>query len=76
MTDEQWRSEEQFNPNYVSTPWRRRRSRTRVDTFHTHCEWNNTSTEDQLFPDEMGDGIGFYFPSNGQIPCENGGWPQ
>ena len=76
VTDEQWRSEEQFNPNYVKYSVAAPKVAHAGDTFHTHCEWNNTSTKDWLFPDEMCDGIGFYFPSNGQIPCENGGWPQ
>lgn len=75
VTDEQWRAEEQFNPMYikytVATPMVAHAG----DTFHTHCEWHNTSAKEQVFPDEMCDGIAFYFPSNGQIPCENGTWP-
>ena len=74
VTDEQWLAEEQFNPKYqrfsVSTPMQAHAG----DTFHTHCEWNNTTTSPKLFPDEMCAGVGFYFPGNGQITCENGGW--
>ena len=44
------------------------------DKFHTHCEWNNTTASAMMFPDEMCAGIGFYFPSQGQIICENGSW--
>jgi hypothetical protein len=74
VSDEQWLAEEQFNPKYqrfsVSTPMQAHAG----DTFHTHCEWNNTTTTAKLFPDEMCAGVGFYFPGNGQITCENGGW--
>lgn len=74
VTDEQWMAEEQFNPKYqrfsVSAPMQAHAG----DTFHTHCEWNNTTTTLKAFPDEMCAGVGFYFPGSGQITCENGGW--
>lgn len=74
VTDEQWMAEEQFNPRYqrfsVSAPMQAHAG----DTFHTHCEWNNTTTTLKAFPDEMCAGVGFYFPGSGQITCENGGW--
>ena len=45
------------------------------DTFHTHCEWQNTTAKTLAFPDEMCTGVGFYFPSQGQIACTEGSWP-
>ena len=74
IQDTEWKAEEQFNPNYVRFSVAAPKVGHAGDTFHTHCEWNNTTTKTQLFPDEMCAGVGFYFPGNGQITCENGGW--
>jgi hypothetical protein len=76
IADSTWLSDEQFNPIYqrysVSTPLVAHAG----DTYHTHCEWNNTTADTVLFPTEMCDGIGFYFPAQvGQLVCDNGGWP-
>lgn len=76
VTDEEWHVEEQFAPVYTKYSVEQPMVAHAGDTFHTHCEWTNTTTTTKYFPDEMCDGIAFYFPSQGQIPCENGSWPQ
>lgn len=72
VEDPVWSPEEQFNPRYKQFSVESPKVAHAGDTFHTHCEWNNTTSRAQLFPDEMCDGIGFYFPSHGQLVCENG----
>jgi hypothetical protein len=74
IQDAQWQGEEQFNPKYQRYTVDAPKAAHAGDTYHTHCEWNNTTTSDLLFPNEMCAGVGFYFPSQGQITCENGGW--
>ncbi len=70
--DTSWSPEWQFDPQYtrfsVAQPFVAHAG----DTVHTHCEWTNTTSKDLVFPDEMCDGIGFYFPGHGQITCEDG----
>lgn len=75
VSDPVWSAEEQFDPNYQRFSVAQPLVAHAGDTYHTHCEWMNTGTKTVSFPDEMCDGIGFYFPSQGQIACEDGGWP-
>ena len=71
-----WSPEYQFNPTFaqytLATPFAVHAG----DTIHTHCEWTNTSSSTLTFPYEMCVGDGFYFPSQGQITCSDGGWNQ
>jgi hypothetical protein len=73
--DTTWAYDQQFNPKYtmfsLATPMVAHAG----DTVHTHCEWQNTENKALTFPDEMCVGIGFYFPSHGQIGCVEGVWP-
>ena len=73
LANPSWKPEDQFNPTYMQYPLDAPLVVHAGDTIHTHCEWANTSTNKLLFPDEMCVGIGFYFPSIGQLTCENGG---
>jgi hypothetical protein len=68
-----WTAESQFNPTYMQYPIDTPLVVHAGDSIHTHCEWHNTTSSKLLFPDEMCVGIGFYFPSQGQLTCENGG---
>jgi len=74
IEDPVWSPEMQFNPRYkpysVDAPLVAHAG----DVYHTHCEWTNNTTSTQYFPDEMCVGFAYYFPSQGQIVCENGGW--
>src|SRR5205823_3686364 len=70
--DTGWSPEYQFNPQYTQYTLQSPKVLHAGDKFHTHCEWNNTTASAMMFPDEMCAGIGFYFPSQGQIICENG----
>lgn len=72
IEDAVWHSEEQFKPNYMKYSADAPKVGKKGDTFHTHCEWKNTTDRLQLFPEEMCDGVAFYFPSEGQLICENG----
>ncbi|HEX7700379.1 MAG TPA: hypothetical protein VF403_06655 [Kofleriaceae bacterium] len=72
--DAGWVAEWQFNPMYTRYTLDTPKLLHAGDTVHTHCEWNNTTTNPLLFPDEMCVGITFYFPGHGMITCENGGW--
>ena len=74
VTDEQWVQEEQFNPKYQKFSVDAPKVVHAGDTLHTHCEWQNSKATSEFFPDEMCVGFAFYFPGNGQITCENGGW--
>jgi hypothetical protein len=74
VTDEQWMQEEQFNPKYEKFSVDAPKVVHAGDTLHTHCEWQNSKATSEFFPDEMCVGFAFYFPGNGQITCENGGW--
>jgi hypothetical protein len=74
VADPEWTPEEQFNPKYVKFTVDAPKVVKKGDTLHTHCEWQSTKTTSQFFPDEMCVGFAFYFPGNGFITCENGGW--
>jgi hypothetical protein len=78
VSDDTRQSEEQFNPN-----WKRWSTDLPYpvyagDTLHTHCAWNNTSTHDVVFPEEMCVGVGFFLPPGGgdgtDIYCVDGNW--
>ena len=74
VMDSPWVGEQEFNPRYerysVAAPYAAHKG----DTFHTHCEWANPTASPLMFPDEMCVGVGFYFPSHGQIACSDGDW--
>jgi len=70
--DTTWSGEWQFNPQYTRYTREAPQMFHAGDTLHTHCEWQNTTSKTLSFPDEMCVTIGFYFPSNGQLVCENG----
>lgn len=72
VEDPVWSPEEQFSPRYQRFSKDAPKVLHAGDTLHTHCEWKNTTATPQYFPDEMCVGTGFYFPSQGQIVCENG----
>ena len=74
-TDTSWATDEGFNPIYTRFSLAQPMVAHAGDTYHTHCEWKNTTAKTLLFPDEMCDGIGFYFPARGQLACSNGSWP-
>jgi hypothetical protein len=75
VTDTSWTADEMFNPVYhrysLDAPFVAHAG----DTIHTHCEWSNKTSAAMMFPDEMCDGVSFYFPSHGQIACSDGQWP-
>ena len=76
IQDTTWESDEQFNPNYQKYSVAQPKAIQAGDQYHTHCEWTNATDQPLLFPDEMCDGIGFYFPGGqGQIACSDGSWP-
>jgi hypothetical protein len=75
VADPMWSPEMQFNPHYLPFSLDAPLVARAGDTYHTHCEWTNTTSKTQYFPDEMCVGFSYYFPSQGQIVCENGGWP-
>lgn len=73
--DNPWSGDEQFNPQYLRFSVASPLTVQAGDTYHTHCEWTNTTSQTVMFPDEMCVGIGFYFPGTlGQITCEDGSW--
>lgn len=72
-TDETWNEEMVFNPKFniwsVEQPvWFRK-----GDTIHTHCEWNNDTTEDRAFPTEMCVGFGIFLGGS-ELHCIDGVW--
>jgi hypothetical protein len=73
--DTTWAYDQQFNPKYNMFSLANPVVAHVGDTVHTHCEWQNTEDKPLTFPDEMCVGIGFYFPSRGQIGCVDGVWP-
>ncbi|HUJ57418.1 MAG TPA: hypothetical protein VLX92_02965 [Kofleriaceae bacterium] len=73
-SDPAWSPEWAFNPQYTLYSLDVPKVVHAGETIHTHCEWMNTSANTLLFPDEMCDGIGFYFPGHGMITCEDGTW--
>lgn len=75
MADTTWAYDQQFNPRYTRFTVEAPNVARAGDTFHTHCEWQNTTAKTLTFPDEMCTGVGFYFPSQGQIACTEGSWP-
>ena len=72
VNDASWSAEEQFDPMYTRYTVADPLVLHAGDTVHTHCEWANSGTKTVTFPDEMCVGIGFYYPSHGQITCEDG----
>jgi len=74
VQDAVWNPENQFNPQVVKYEIATPKVAHAGDVYHTHCEWTNTTSKTMLFPDEMCGGFGFYFPSNGQLVCDDGGW--
>jgi len=74
VADNPWSPEEQFNPAFKVYSMAAPVALHMGDTLHTHCEWNNTTGSDLMFPDEMCVSSGFYFPGHGQIICDDGDW--
>jgi hypothetical protein len=74
VTDNPWSPDEQFNPTYVRYSVASPLVTVAGDTIHTHCEWTNTTSSTVTFPYEMCTGVGFYFPSQGAITCNDGSW--
>jgi hypothetical protein len=74
VADMPWSAEEMFNPNYMRYSVAAPMVAHAGDTYHTHCEWLNQTASAIMFPNEMCAGVGFYFPSNGQLTCNDGGW--
>ena len=74
VNDNPWLAEEQFNPAFKSYTVDVPLAAHAGDTYHNHCEWQNTTSTDLMFPDEMCVGFGFYFPGHGQITCDDGDW--
>jgi hypothetical protein len=74
VADNPWALEEQFNPMFARYTVAAPLALHKGDTLHTHCEWNNTTGADLMFPDEMCVSTGFYFPGHGQIICNDGDW--
>jgi hypothetical protein len=75
LTEPAWSAEEQFNPKYSKFSLAAPMIAHAGDTYHTHCEWQNTTTRTFTFPDEMCVGLAFYFPAQGHIVCIDGVWP-
>jgi hypothetical protein len=74
VADPQWVAEQQFNPKYVKFTVDAPSVVKKGETLHTHCEWQNSKSQAEVFPDEMCVGFAFYFPGHGQITCEDGSW--
>ncbi|HEY1814127.1 MAG TPA: hypothetical protein VGG74_17370 [Kofleriaceae bacterium] len=74
VVDTSWSSDQQFNPNWVRYSEAAPKVLHAGDTVHTHCEWQNQTSNALMFPDEMCVGTGFYFPSNGALECDDGTW--
>ena len=74
VSDDPWNPESQFNPSWVPYSVATPLVAVAGDTYHTHCEWSNPGSTAVNFPDEMCTGIGFYFPSQGQLTCNDGTW--
>jgi hypothetical protein len=72
VTDDPWATDEQFNPKFSVYPLSSPLLINAGDTYHTHCEWQNTTPNTVTFPDEMCAGFAFYFPSMGSKTCVNG----
>jgi hypothetical protein len=72
--DTSWASDEQFNPIYTVYSLAQPYTVHAGETMHTHCEWQNQTGKELLFPDEMCAGNGFYFPGNGLTACDDGTW--
>ena len=70
MWDPSWAFEPQYNRFSLDQP----NVFHAGDQLHTHCEWNNTTDHMLTFPDEMCTAAAFYFPSQGQLVCEDGSW--
>jgi len=75
VADEAWRPELQFNAHYSVFTLGAPMVAHAGDTYHTHCEWQNTTGSALQFPQEMCTGGAFYFPSQGHISCSEGAWP-
>lgn len=74
VVDPTWAYDQQFNAKYTRYTLDAPKVAHVGDTIHTHCEWDNTTAKTLTFPDEMCVGIGFYFPSQGQLSCSDGQW--
>jgi hypothetical protein len=75
ILDESWPIDLQFNPRYNRYSLEAPMVAHAGDIYHTHCEWQNNTSKNLTFPDEMCSGIAFYFPARGHISCTEGKWP-
>jgi hypothetical protein len=75
-TDDGWSPEMQFNPTFTEWTLDSPMTLHAGDSLHTHCEWNNTTSDDIAFPDEMCVGLGFFVNPPGTVAtspvCLNG----
>lgn len=74
VQDTTWASDQQFNPKYVRFGLQTPLAAKKGDTLHTHCEWMNSTAQTVGFPAEMCTAAAFYFPSQGQLVCNDGHW--
>jgi hypothetical protein len=74
VTDNPWTTDEQFNPKFKVYPTATPLVIHSGDTWHTHCEWTNTTANTVRFPEEMCASFAFYYPSTGMQTCVNGGF--
>jgi hypothetical protein len=76
VDDTAWAGDQQFYPNWTYYSEAAPKVLHAGDTVHTHCEWQNQTSQTLQFPDEMCVGTGFYFPGNGSLECDDGSWVQ
>lgn len=71
-----WRPEYQSNPPAHYFPVAKPLTLKAGQQLKVTCYWNNTTDKDLGFPREMCVASGFYYPSNGEIDCDEGVWSE
>jgi len=71
--DANWSYEWALNPNFEQFPLDEPLLVQAGSTLHTHCEWDNTTTEEITFPAEMCVFFGFVL-GDSDISCGSGTW--
>lgn len=73
--DDTWAGDMQFNPSWSDWPVDGPFIVKQGDVLHTHCEWDNSTTNTMKFPDEMCVGFGFFLTDAAEAPvCVGGTW--
>lgn len=74
VEDRTWPAEATFNPMLKAWPIDQPLVINRGDRMHTQCNWNNDTSKDVTFPQEMCASFGFYIGSGVQMVCIQNNW--